>query len=69
MIGKIILGASFSGCLSYCLEDKRELSEDQKQQLSLQESLQHKNRAEIIDCNRCFGDKKELAEQFRMWQN
>jgi len=65
MIGKVIPGASFSGCLSYCLEDKRELSEEQKRQLSLQENLQHKNRAEIIDYNLCFGDKRELAEQFR----
>jgi len=65
MIGKVTLGASFYGCLSYCLEDKRELSEQQKQQLSLQENLQHKNRAEVIDHNFCFGDKKELAEQFR----
>jgi hypothetical protein len=65
MIGKVTLGASFTGCLSYCLEDKRELSEEQKRQLSLQENVQHKNRAEIIDNNLCFGDKKKLAEQFR----
>jgi len=65
MIGKVTLGTSFYGCLSYCLEDKRHLSEEQKQQLSIQENLQHKNRAEVIDNNLCFGDKKELAEQFR----
>jgi len=65
MIGKVTLGTSFYGCLSYCLEDKRELSEEQKQQLSLQENLQHKNRAEVIDYNLCFGDKRVLAEQFR----
>lgn len=65
MIGKVTLGASFYGCLSYCLEDKRELSEEEKQRLSLQENLQHKNRAEIIDNSLCFGNKKELSEQFQ----
>lgn len=64
MIGKVTVGASFYGCLSYCLEDKRGLSEEQKQQLSLQDNLQHKDRAEIIDNNLCFGDKRELVEQF-----
>ncbi|HVU57728.1 MAG TPA: relaxase/mobilization nuclease domain-containing protein [Puia sp.] len=65
MIGKVALGTSFYGCLSYCLEDKRELSEEQKQQLSLQEGLQHKDRAEVLAYNLCFGDKHALAEQFR----
>jgi hypothetical protein len=55
MIGKISMGASFSGCISYCLEDKR-----QKQS---QEPV-FKNRAELIAFNQCFGTKKELIEQF-----
>jgi hypothetical protein len=55
MIGKISMGASFSGRISYCLEDKR-----QKQS---QEPV-FKNRAELIAFNQCFGTKKELIEQF-----
>jgi len=65
MIGKVTTGASFYHCISYCLEDKRKLSDEQKEQLSLQEGLQHKGRAEILEYNRCFGDKQELTEQFR----
>lgn len=56
MIGKISMGSSFSGCIKYCLEDKK--------QEQTQEAV-FKNRAEIIVFNQCFGDKKELAEQFR----
>jgi len=65
MIGKVTTGASFYHCISYCLEDKRKLSDEQKKQLSLQEGFQHKGRAEILEYNRCFGDKQELTEQFR----
>src|ERR1700743_3582751 len=65
MIGKIMLGKSHYHCLSYCLEDKRALSEDQKAQLSAEEQVQHKNRAEVLEYNLCFGNKYELAEQFR----
>lgn len=54
MIGKIILGKSFRGCISYVLENKREalLKSDPT------------NRAELISFNQCFGDKKELIRQF-----
>jgi diadenosine tetraphosphate (Ap4A) HIT family hydrolase len=55
MIGKISMGSSFSGCIKYCLEDKK--------QQQTQEAV-FKNRAELIVFNQCFGDKKELAEQF-----
>jgi hypothetical protein len=65
MIGKVDIGASSYHCLSYCLEDKRHLSEEQKQQLTLQDNLQHKNRAEIIAWNLCNGDKRQLAGQFK----
>src|SRR6187402_1751141 len=65
MIGKVTIGASFYHCISYCLEDKRNLSEQQKEQLSLQEGLQHKDRAEALEYNHCFGNKRELTEQFR----
>jgi len=54
MIGKIITGKSFRGCLSYCLEEKRSKSLDKST----------KERAEIILFNQCFGNKKELIEQF-----
>jgi Relaxase/Mobilisation nuclease domain len=65
MIGMITKGQSFSHCLSYCLEDKRTLSEAQKQALSIREGVQHKDRAEILEYNLCYGDKKELAGQFK----
>lgn len=54
MIGKIIIGKSFRGCISYLLEDK--LSPDGKRATE--------NRAEILDYNQCFGNKKELIRQF-----
>lgn len=56
MIGKISLGSSFRGCISYCLEDK-------KQEQSQDQILQ--NRAEIIAFNQCYGNKSELIEQFK----
>jgi DNA-binding transcriptional MerR regulator len=55
MIGKINIGKSFSGCIAYCLEDKK-LQESQE--------VAFKNRAEIIQYSHCFGSKKELIEQF-----
>ena len=54
MIGKIILGKSFRGCISYVLENK----------LHSAFELPSKGRAEMISFNMCFGDKKELIEQF-----
>ncbi|ODS72255.1 MAG: hypothetical protein ABS46_20975, partial [Cytophagaceae bacterium SCN 52-12] len=65
MIGDIRTGASFYHCISYCLEDKRELTEEQKSALSRRDNVQHKNRAEVLEYNLCFGDKTELASQFR----
>src|SRR6476659_8045461 len=65
MIGHVSIGKSAYHCISYCLEDKRELSEAQKEQLSKAEQLNHKNRAEVLHYNQCFGDKKELAAQYR----
>ena len=63
MIGYIGTGSSFFECIRYCLQDKKELSEEQKLQLSLKDNLQHKNRAEILDYNKCFGNLKELSSQ------
>jgi hypothetical protein len=65
MIGKVFTGKSAYHCLSYCLEDKRELSEEQKAKLSQEDGLAHKNRAEVLEYNYCFGDKHELSEQFK----
>ncbi len=65
MIGHVSVESSSSHCISYCLEDKREFTEEQKQQLALMDHLQHKDRAEVLDYNKCFGNKYELAEQFR----
>lgn len=65
MIGYVGKGSSFFDCIRYCLEDKKELSEEQKQQLSQKDHLQHKDRAEILFYNKCFGNKYELAEDFK----
>jgi hypothetical protein len=54
MIGKIIIGKSFRGCISYVLENKL-LN-------TLKSSTQM--RAELIHFNQCFGDQKELIQQF-----
>jgi hypothetical protein len=64
MIGNMTVGKSFSGCIEYCLEDKINLSEEQKMELSIKENLQHKDRAEVIYYNNCFGTASELASQF-----
>jgi len=55
MIGKISLGKSFKGCIAYCLEDKK---------LKHSQEIAFEHRAEVILYNRCFGEKKELIEQF-----
>lgn len=65
MIGHVSKGASFFHCISYCLEDKIKLTEEMKRQLTQADHLQHKDRAEVLEYNLCFGDKYELAEQFR----
>jgi len=65
MIGKITTGKSFFHCIAYCLEDKKNLSELEKQQRSQDEGLQHKGRAEVLEYNLCYGDKWALTEQFR----
>ncbi len=65
MIGKIDTGASFYGLLSYCLSDKRGLSEEQKTAMALIDGFQHKDRAEVLEYNLCYGNAKELSAQFR----
>lgn len=56
MIGKIVIGKSFRGCLNYCLQDKPVKRQDQEATL--------KNRAEILCYNQCFGNDRELIQQF-----
>lgn len=54
MIGKIIIGRSFRGCISYCLENK--ITDTSKQAV--------KNRSEVLYYNLCYGKKSELISQF-----
>jgi hypothetical protein len=65
MIGHVSIGSSFYHCISYCLEDKRELSEEKKLALAMQDHLQHIERAEVLEYNKCFGNKYELTQQFK----
>ena len=65
MIGRVSIGSSFYHCISYCLEDKKELSEEKKLALAIQDHLQHKERAEVLEYNKCFGNKYELTQQFK----
>lgn len=54
MIGKYITGKSFHGCLNYCLHDKR-----------LQDGRAVvKDRAEVLLYNQCYGNDKDLIQQF-----
>jgi hypothetical protein len=65
MIGHVGVGKSFYHLISYCLEDKRELPEEKKHALSKEDHLQHKERAEVLAYNNCFGNKYELTQQFK----
>ena len=55
MIGKIMIGKSFRGCISYCMEDKK---------LKQSDTIPQINRAEVLLFNQCFGNTKELIQQF-----
>jgi len=55
MIGKIIIGKSFRGCILYCLNDKIQVHPIEKV---------IKNRAEVLMFNQCYGNQKELIQQF-----
>ena len=54
MIGKIMIGKSFRGCLLYCLHDKQQNGEQ----------AVVKDRAEVLVYNKCFGSDKDLIQQF-----
>ena len=55
MIGKIMIGKSFRGCINYCMENKKEKAS---------ENISLTNRAEVLLFNQCFGNTKELIQQF-----
>jgi hypothetical protein len=63
MIGKISTGKSFRGCLNYLYEGRLQ------QNKALQEIEQEKKQAHVICYNLCFGNKKELIEQFKEVSN
>lgn len=65
MIGHVSIGTSTYHLFSYVLEDKKELSEKKKLELAAGDHLQHKERAEVLEYNKCFGNKYELTEQFK----
>jgi hypothetical protein len=50
-----MIGKSFRGCINYCMENK-------KQKTS--ENISQTNRAEVLLFNQCFGNTKELIQQF-----
>jgi hypothetical protein len=54
MIGKVIIGKSFRGCLLYCLHDK----------LQKEHQATIKDRADVLLYNQCYGSNKELVQQF-----
>ncbi|MFI5137806.1 MAG: relaxase/mobilization nuclease domain-containing protein [Sphingobacteriales bacterium] len=58
MIGKISTGKSFRGCLNYLHEGRLQ------QNKALQDIEQKKKQAQVICYNQCFGNKKELIQQF-----
>ena len=55
MIGKISIGKSFSGCIKYCLHDK-------VQRPNMEPVME--DRAEVLMYNQCYGNEKELVQQF-----
>lgn len=59
MIGKIIIGKSFRGCISYCLENKT-------QAVQIEQPIQ---RADVLCYNLCYGDKLDLIRQFNEVRN
>ena len=63
MIGKISTGKSFRGCLNYLHEGRLQ------QNKALQEIEQEKKQAQVICYNQCFGNKRELIQQFNEVRN
>ena len=65
MIGRIYNNKSLYSCLRYCLNDKRELSLEKKEALSAQDGFQHKDRAEVLFYNQCYGNATQIAQQMQ----
>ncbi|WP_315819407.1 relaxase/mobilization nuclease domain-containing protein [Paraflavitalea speifideaquila] len=63
MIGRSKVGKGFYGCISYNLNDKRELSEEEKERMMKEDGLQHKDRAEVLYYNRCYGNAAQLSKE------
>jgi len=63
MIGKISTGKSFRGCLNYLHEGRLQQSK------ALQEIELEKKQAQVICYNQCFGNKRELIQQFNEVRN
>lgn len=55
MIGKISIGKFFAGCIQYCLHDK-------VQKPNMEPVME--DRAEVLMYNQCYGNEKELVQQF-----
>jgi hypothetical protein len=58
MIGKVSSGKSFRGCINYVFEGKLQ----KNTMLQLQEAAN--KQAQVICYNQCFGDRRELIQQF-----
>ncbi len=58
MIGKVIIGKSFKGCISYCLNDKLQVTGKEDEQVM-------QGRAETLLFNKCQGTAKKLTQQFQ----
>lgn len=54
MIGKLMIGKTFKGCIDYCLSDKRVAGK----------RVNTGDRVEILHYNYCFGNKKSLIRDF-----
>lgn len=63
MIGRSKVGKGFYGCISYNLNDKRELSEEDKLRMMKEDGLQHKDRAEVLFYNRCYGNAAQVTKE------
>ncbi|MDF2189828.1 relaxase/mobilization nuclease domain-containing protein [Paraflavitalea sp. CAU 1676] len=63
MIGRSKVGKGFYGCISYNLNDKRELSDEDKLRIAQDDGLQHKDRAEVLYYNRCYGNAAQLSKE------
>lgn len=60
MIGIVRTGRLFRQDLRYCLQDRLTPASEEKER-----QIIHKQRAEIIHFNQCYGTRPELVKQFR----